>query len=319
MKNSFLKIGLVVLVAGGTLVGCGFLKDLLDPNVQKFNEDYSNYKSELESLDNDLDNAIKDIDGFGKTGGASGIASSPLCGVTIDCTQVSQGILIFNFDGVTPCFSPSRTRSGAVQVELINGTSWAEAGAVMKQTFIDYKVTVLSNSRSIQVNGIKTLKNVNGHDWWGWIQGNIDHTYQSRAFNVDVVFDNGQTAVWNHARTSTISWNPNGADPAVPNAHLAYSVNGDTTLNGVPTMDSWGTNRFGDAFTTRYEEVITSNTYCGLWRFSTGRLIHEVAGDDFTLELGVNQSGNPASTACAYGYEVSWNIGGNSNSVVLSY
>ncbi|MDB4678295.1 hypothetical protein OAE93_01050 [bacterium] len=319
MKNSFLKIGVVVLVVGGMLAGCGFLKNLLDPNVQKFNEDYNNYKSELESLDNDLDNAIKDIDGFGKTGGTSGIASSPLCGVTIDCTQVSQGILIFNFDGVTPCFSPSRTRSGAVQVELINGTSWAEAGAVMKQTFIDYKVTVLSNSRSIQVNGIKTLKNVNGHDWWGWIQGNIDHTYQSRAFNVDVVFDNGQTAVWNHARTSTISWNPNGADSAVPNAHLAYSVNGDTTLNGVPTMDSWGTNRFGDAFTTRYEEEITSNTYCGLWRFSTGRLVHEVASDDFTLELGVDQNGNQASTACAYGYEVSWNIGNNSNSVVLSY
>ena len=66
MKNSFLKIGLVVLVAGGTLVGCGFLKDLLDPNVQKFNEDYSNYKSELESLDNDLIMLSKTLMASGK-------------------------------------------------------------------------------------------------------------------------------------------------------------------------------------------------------------------------------------------------------------
>ena len=301
------------------MASCGFLKDLLDPNVQKFNQDYNNYKSELETLDNDLDKALKDIDGFGKAGENTGVVSSPLCGVTIDCTQVSQGILIFNFDGVTPCFSPSRTRSGSVQVELINGTSWAEAGAVMKQTFIDYKVTVLSGGYSIEMNGVKTLKNVNGHDWLGWIQGNVDHTYQSRAFDVQVVFDNGQTAVWNHARTSTISWKPANTDPVISYAHLNYSVNGDTTLNGVPTIDSWGTTRFGDAFTTRYEEEITSNTYCGLWRFSTGRLVHEVAGDDFTLVLGVDQNGNSASTACAYGYEISWNIGNNSNSVVVSY
>ena len=319
MKSSIVKIGIVVLVVGATLVGCDFLKNALNPNVEKFNEDYNNYKSELETLDNDLDQALKDIDGFGKTDGNTGIASSPLCGATIDCTQVSQGILIFNFDGVTPCFSPSRTRSGAVQVELINGTNWSSAGAVMKQTFMDYKVTVLNGGYSIKVNGVKTLKNVNGHDWWEWIQGNVDHTYEERAFDVQVEFDNGQTAVWNHARTSTISWNPANTDPVISHAHLAYSVNGDTTLNGIPTTDSWGTNRFGDAFTTRYEAAITSNTYCGLWRFSTGRLVHEVAGDNFTLELGVDQNGNPATTACAYGYEVSWNVGNNSNSVVVSY
>jgi hypothetical protein len=319
MKTSILKIAFVVISFSAIMVSCGAFKKLLNPNVQKFNEDYNTYKSELESLDSDLDNALKDIEGFGKTDQTSGIASSPLCGVTIDCTLISQGILIFNFDGVTPCFSPSRTRSGAVQVELINGNNWADAGAVMKQTFIDYKVTILSNNRSIEVNGIKTLKNVNGHDWWGWILGNVDHTYESRAFDVQVVFDNGQTAVWNHARTSTISWNPANADPIVTSAHLAYSVNGDTTLNGVPTVDSWGTNRFGDAFTTRYEEPITSNTYCGLWRFSTGRLVHEVAGDDFTLDLGVDQQGNHASTVCAYGFQVSWNVGNNSNSAVFSY
>ena len=319
MKTHLLKIMLVVAVSSAIMAGCGAFNKLLNPNIQKFNEDYNTYKSELESLDSDLDNALKDIEGFGKTDQTSGIVSSPLCGVTIDCTQVQQGILVFNFDGVTPCFSPSRTRSGAVQVELINGNSWSQAGAVMKQTFMDYKVTVLSSGRSIKVNGIKTLKNVNGHDWWNWILGNVDHTYESRAFDVQVEFENGQTATWNHARTNTISWNPANSDPIVTNAHLAFSVNGDTTLNGVPTVDSWGVNRFGDDFITRYEEPITSNTYCGLWRFSTGRLVHEVSGDDFTLDLGVNQQGNPSTTVCAYGFKVSWNVGNNTNSAVFSY
>ncbi|MBP9152971.1 MAG: hypothetical protein KBF73_11855, partial [Flavobacteriales bacterium] len=116
MKTSIFKIALVVISFSAIMVSCGAFQKLLNPNVQKFNEDYNTYKSELESLDSDLDNALKDIDGFGKTDQTGGIASSPLCGVTIDCTLISQGILIFNFDGVTPCFSPSRTRSGVVQV-----------------------------------------------------------------------------------------------------------------------------------------------------------------------------------------------------------
>ena len=301
------------------LVGCGKLRDLLDSQIEKHNSDSNTYKAELDQVDNDINEALADIEGFGKTEFSTEIFSSPLCGVTIDCTQIAQHILYFNFDGITPCFSPSRTRAGQIKVELVSGNQWGDANAVLEETFVDFKVTRLSNGRSIEFDGVKTLKNLNGHDWWQFILGNVDFAYESRANSMDVTFDNNQSAVWNHARTVTWSYNPAGSDPNVPYAYLGFSASGDTTLNGTSGVDSWGVNRFGSDFVTYYNQPLESNTYCGLWRFNSGQLVHEVDGDEYSLTLGVDQNGNPASTTCAYGFEVSWEVGNNTNSQVYSY
>ena len=37
------------------------------------------------------------------------------------------------------------------------------------------------------------------------------------------------------------------------------------------------------------------------------------------ISIGLDQSGNPTTLSCAYGYKVSWTSGTNSASVVLSY
>lgn len=319
MNRPVLKIAIVVAISAGVLGSCGILKKILDSKVEQFNEDSNTYKAELDQADNDINDALSDIDGFGKTEYHDQIFSSPLCGVTIDCTLISQGILTFNFDGVTPCFSPSRTRSGQIVVELIAGNAWADAGAVIKQTFIDYKVTRLSNGRSIEFDGVKTLKNLNGHNWWQFLLGQTEFAYESRALNMDVTFDNSQSAVWNHARTVTWSYVPAGNDPNIPYAYIGFASQGDTTINGTSGMDSWGTNRYGSEFVTYYTQNVSSNTYCGLWRFNSGQLVHEVDGDDYTLTLGVDQNGDPSPTTCAYGFEVSWHVGNNSNSQVFSY
>ncbi len=319
MNKSFLKIAVVAIVSTSIIASCGAFKKLLDARVEQFNEDSNTYKAELDQADNDINDALADIDGFGKTDYHDEIFSSPLCGVTIDCTLINQGILLFNFDGVTPCFSPSRTRAGQIKVELIAGNTWAEAGAVLEQTFTDFKVTRLSNGRSIEFDGVKTLKNLDGHDWWQFLLGNADFSYESRAIGMDVTFDNSQSAEWNHARTVTWSYSPAGSDPNVPYAYIGFAAQGDTTINGTSGMDSWGVNRYGSDFMTYYNQPLTSNTYCGLWRFNSGQLVHEVDGDDYTLTLGVDQNGNPASGTCAYGFEVSWNVGNNSNSAVFSY
>lgn len=319
MNKSVLKIVLVALISTSALAGCGFLKNILDAQIEQFNEDSNTYKSELDQVDNDINDALADIDGFGKTDFHDEIFSSPLCGVTIDCTDVSQGILYFNFDGVTPCFSPSRTRDGQIKVELVNGNSWSDAGAVIKQTFTDFKVTRLSNSRSIEFDGVKTLTNVDGHNWLQFLLGNQDYSYESRSNDIQVSFDNGASAEWNHARSITWSYVPAGTDPNVSYGYIGFTATGDTTINGVSGMDSWGINRFGQDFITYYNQPLVSNTYCGLWRFNSGQLVHEVNGDDYTLTLGVDQQGNPTANTCAYGFEVSWNTGNNSNSAVFSY
>lgn len=319
MKTGFLKVSVAIVVATSLMVGCGALKKLLDAKIEQHNQDSNTYKAELDQADNDINDALADIDGFGKTDYHDEIFSSPLCGVTIDCTDVNQGILYFNFDGTTPCFSPSRTRSGQIKVELINGNTWAEAGAVLRQTFIDFKVTHLQSGRAIEFDGVKTLKNVDGHDWWQFLLGQTTFAYESRSTNMTVTFDNGATADWNHARTVTWSYHPANTVPGIPYAHIGFAASGDTTLNSTSGVDSWGTNRYGSDFVTYYNQPLLSNTYCGLWRFNSGELVHEVDGDDYTLTLGVDQNGNASTGTCAYGFMVSWNVGNNSNSQVFSY
>ncbi|MBK6836969.1 MAG: hypothetical protein IPG90_00765 [Bacteroidetes bacterium] len=291
----------------------------LDANVSQFNTDANNYKSESDQADNDINNSLSSIPAFGRVAQGTEILSSPLCGVIIDSSQIANKILFYNFDGQTPCFSPSRTRSGQIKVELTTGAHWSDANSVLTITYINFKVTRLYDNKSITFNGVKTLKNINGNDWLGFILSSTTLKYQERALNIAVTFDNNLSATWNSARTTEWNYVQATTNPSIHYAHIVFTARGDTSLNGHTTVDSWGINRFGENFTTYYNSAIVSNTYCGLWRFNSGELVHHLNNADFKLTLGVDQNGNATPYACAYGYKVAWSANGNSNSVILSY
>jgi len=285
----------------------------LDAKVQQHNTDAGNYKSELDQADNDINNSLSNT-GLGKEGG-----SSPLCGVTIDTSSISQKYIVYNFDGVTPCFSPSRTRSGKIKVQLTSGKRWGDVGSVITETFINYKVVRLSDNKSITLNGVKTYKNVNGNNWLGYLLGTTSLKFQERALNIQVTFENGSTATWNSARTAELKYTPVNADPKIKYAYTTFKSNGDTTINGINNVESWGVNRFGENFTSYYNAPIVSNDYCGLSRFNSGELVYKIQNNDFMFTLGLDQNGIPTTLNCAYGFKVTWTVGGNSKSVILSY
>lgn len=287
-------------------------KAKLDAQTEQFNSDADKYKEESDQADSDINNSVNDNGSFG--GRVGGVLSSPLCGVTIDSSQLSQKILFYNFDGITPCFNPSRTRGGQIKVQLTTGNSWNDAGSVLTLTYNNFKVTRLSDNKSIMFNGQKTLKNVNGHNFLGFLAGTSTYKYQSRAFNVNVTYDDGSTAVWNRAYVTEWLYTP-----TAPHSPIVFTGEGDTTLNGFSSVDTWGTNRYGQGFTSYYSAPYVSNTYCGLWRPNSGTLTHHLNNADFTLTLGVDQSGNATTLDCAYGYKVTWTINGTTNNVVLSY
>ncbi|HNP49903.1 MAG TPA: hypothetical protein PKL85_13755 [Bacteroidia bacterium] len=294
-------------------------KAQLDAKVSQFNSDANNYKAESDQADNDINNSLSSIPAFGRVAEGAAILSSPLCGVTIDSSQIANKILFYNFDGQTPCFSPSRTRSGQIKVQLTSGAHWSDQNAILTLTYTNFKITRLSDNKSITFNGVKTLKNINGNNWLGFLTSTATLKYQERALNIAVTFDNSLSATWNSARTTEWSYVQATTNPSIPYAHIVFTAKGDTTLNGYSNVDSWGINRFGETFTTNYTSPILSNTYCGLWRFNSGELVHHINSSVFTLTLGLDQNGNPTPYACAYGYKVSWNVNGNANSVILSY
>ncbi|MBL0340414.1 MAG: hypothetical protein IPP71_05480 [Bacteroidetes bacterium] len=315
MKRTLYVSLLVVVLSTMVITSCKKKEDenpALDSQAKQFNDDSQFYKGEIDQVDNDINNALSEIPTFGK---GVNTLSSPLCGVTIDSSQIAQKILFFNFDGITPCFSPSRTRAGQVKVQLTSGTFWSDVNAVLTMTFTNFKVTRLYDNRSITFNGIKTLKNINGNDWIGFLLGNATLKYQERAFNIQVTYDNGAGAIWNSARMTQWSYNPTG--PLSPK--INFTVNGDTTLNGYADVDSWGVNRFAQIFTTYYTVPLVSNTYCGLWRPNAGQLTHHLSNSDYNLILGVDQNGNPTPYNCAYGFKISWTVNGNTYVSIISY
>ncbi len=281
----------------------------LDAETQQFNDDANKYKNESDEISDAINGYIKDVPAFGRV---AGVTSTPICGVTVDSSQLAQKILIFNFDGITPCSSPSRTRAGQIKVQLTSGVHWSDVGAVLTETFINYKVTRLSDNKSVTINGVKKITNVNGNNWLGFLLGTTNLKYKERAFNVQVKFDNAQTATWNTAHIVEYSYAPS-------TQITSFRCLGDTSLNSLSNVSAWGVNRFAQNFTTNYNTAWVSNSYCGFWRPISGELIHHLPSTAFTLTLGVDQNGFASTLNCAYGYKVSWTSGNNNGSVVLSY
>ncbi len=313
MKKSSFIVLLAFVFASLFFTACipGKKDNKLDEKTQQFNKDANMVKAEGDQIDNDINNALNDIPSMG--GRKDGIESSPLCGCTIDSSQLANKILFFNFDGITPCFSPSRTRSGQIKVQLTSGNKWADAGAVLTITFINYKITRLSDNKSVMFNGVKTLKNINGNDWLGFLLGNTIFKYKERAYNVLLTFEDNAQATWSIARISTWKYAP-------AETKITFTAEGDTTMNGLDKVDSWGVNRYNYNFTINYNNPWISNTYCGLWRPTSGEVVYKIVDNDFKLTLGVNQNGDPSTLTCAYGYKVVWtNSSGNMVSAVFSY
>ncbi len=318
MKKLSIYLG-VLLLASSIVTSCKKREKeiALDEETKQFNEDANEIKSESDNVDNDINSSINNTSIGGRT---SASYSSELCGVTIDSSQIANKILFYNFDGSTPCFSPSRTRGGQIKVELINGNSWKNVGAVLKLTYINFKIIKLSNNKSIQFNGVKTLKNVNGINWFTFLTSVSNFKFQERALNVNVTFENGDQATWNSARTSTWDYIAANVTPGIPYGYVKFTSNGDTIRNNISNTDSWGTNRNGQIFQTYYQSPWVSNSYCGFWRPISGNLSHQVGIYNLGLQLGVNQNGDPSTLTCAYGYKVSWTpLGGTAQTLINSY
>ena len=267
----------------------------LSGETKQFNDDSNTFKAESDQADNDVTAALQDIPAFGRL---ANIAVTPVCGMTVDTTQVSQKIVYLNFDSTIACLTPARSRSGQIRVELTQGNYWRDAGSELTLTYIQYKVTRLSTGKSITFNGTKKLTNINGNNWMGFLAGTDTLKYKSRAFNLQVRFNSGLTASWNVAYLSEWHYRP------VPQ-EVVFTASGDTIMVGNNRTASWGSNRYHQDFITVFNKPIVSNTSCGLGRPTHGDLTHKFNNSRFDIVLGVDQNGN-AANGCPYGFLVYW-------------
>lgn len=286
------------------------------PDAQTFSQsqEVSDVRSENDAVNDDVDKAL---DAFPILKGGRIAADTTLndvCGCKIDKSQLASKKITLKFDGVTPCLTPTRVRSGEIVIELI-GNRWSDAGAILKATFNNFKVVRESNGNSFLFNGVKTRKNLNGVNWLKYIVGNDSLVFQERAKDLQINVNNTGNRSYSLARKSVV-WlkqKQNGLKTFL-------KVSGDTTINQVSGIDAWGKNVAGIDFLNYFEKPWISDAYCGFWRPTSGKYTHKFNNNIVSITLGVNTSGAIDTRDCAYGWKVNWtNSNGNTGEKIVSY
>ena len=316
-KTSWLVLVGMVVIGSVIAVSCKKAADTLVNNIDATNTskaksqsiDASLINGETDQTDNDVDNsasACAKMSGAGNTNTSSGVADA-----SIDSSSSLKTITI-NYNGTqVGC----KKRTGSITVDLINGTRWVDVGAVIQYTFNNFKVFNVCTNKSVTISGTRTLTNVLGGNVYTLaIARTPKLTHKVRAnYNVTFVDSNGttKTAQWNVARKTDIIY---------ANSFFGVTNAGDTTISSVSSVESWGTTRDGYSYTTQFTTPLVSNTACGLWKPTVGAIIHTVGGFPFTVQYGLDATGNQVTSGCAAYYKISWlTVAGATVSVLLPY
>jgi hypothetical protein len=283
-------------------------------NVSTAGDDQQQVSNESEITDNDANTALNGQSSFsgGNSSSASlsgttelnGAGGAPvsnslvnvhqyICDATITYdTANNQRVITIVYDG-TNCWG-NRTRTGTVVITTPVGQHWKDAGATATISVQKLTITRLRDGKSIVLNGTKTITNVSG----GLLVDlsslqNITHTISG---SLSITFDNGTTRTWNVSKTRVFTYD-NGIVITTTGTHS------DGTNNDIA---EWGTNRFGDAFTSLISAPKVIRQDCD-FRLVSGQ--NTVITDKGTavITYGLDSDGNPTSCpAGTYYFKLVW-------------
>ncbi len=322
MKTKGLLFGIsgLLLASALTFTAC--------KKKQEFKKEDGQASTDNRTVQSENDAAVNDINTeignnnllHGRTSGSASIKSAlgiTATGYTIDTTGVHQGTIKINYDGTT---INNRTRTGSIRLTIQNytgGKRWKQAGCVLQVDYLSYKITRASDSKSVQFNGTQLLTNETGGTWWELL---ILKTQSSLATsvtgtNLNVLFEDGKTAVYNINRKFTYTY---------PNNILTCTGEGIGSDNGLSSLENYGTTRDGDAFTSQVSTPIVWNLTCGWWAPIQGKATIKVDSKDFSLDgtFGVDTSGDPVSVGanqCPYGWKLEWSYKNKTSKKIFGY
>jgi hypothetical protein len=267
-------------------------------------DDASIFAGETESADDDVNNAAATSERFCGVGNVYNIPFTLLDGtITLPTATSSKLYITYNGNNVGTC----KKRTGTITIELVNGTRWVDVGAILKYTFINFKVENICTNRSIKINGERYVTNVSGGNLFKLRNGiitSLKHKIRTGSTGLQATFtdstSNALTAIWNIARLTTIEYDAS-------NNRYYFNAAGDTTIYNKANTESWGTTRYGNSYQTVYSTSVKANTGCKLWRPTAGELIHYVNNTTISVKYGLNILGNPVgANDCAEYFKVNW-------------
>lgn len=307
MKRALFPIS-TLLLAVFLLFSVSCKKDRLETPASDDTQEQSDNATDDAEVEAESDEALEDADNalggsssFNKTAGFS------VCGATKTVDTTTKTITI-TYDGTTRC--KGRTRSGQIKLQLTNGVRWRDTGATVTLTFINYKITNGHTGYTLTLNGYKARTNVNGGTIPVLLLPGQELKHKIRASLV-LTFNNGTTQTWGVARTRTVS----------KTGLLTYSITitGDTTINSIPNIATWGKNRKGYEFYTQISVPVQANNICGWWRPTDGIKTHK-GKKELTVTFNVDSAGNRLTTGCPARFMLNWtNSQGVAKRVIKRY
>lgn len=245
------------------------------------NDDESRVSTEIDAVANDADLVLESTAGF-----YARDPQSIICDATIAVDTMSNPRTITITYNGTNCLG-NRTRTGVIVISMAQGVRWKNAGASVSLTFQNFKITRVSDNKSITINGTKTYTNVSGGLLLNLASLNtITHTITSS--NMSITFDNSSQRTWQIARQRVFTYN-NG---------VVITTTGTHTEGNITGVAEWGTNRFGRAFTTSIATPVVIRQDCS-FRITGGKVTHTLPAFTSSATFGLNAQGNP--TTCPAG------------------
>jgi len=322
MKTKGLLFGIsgLLLASVLTFTACKKKQEFKKEDGQA-SADNRTVQSENDAAVNDVNTEISNSSLLrGRTSNGTSIQSVlgiTATGYNVDTTGIHQGTIKINYDGTT---ISNRTRTGSIRLTIqgyAQGKRWKDQGCVLQVDYLSYKITRASDSKSVQFDGTQLLTNVTGDGWWELL---ITKTKSSIATsvtgsNLNVLFEDGKTAVYNINRKFTYTF---------PNNILTCTGEGIGSSNNLSSLENYGTTRDGDAFTSQVSTPIVWNMTCGWWAPIQGQAVIKVDSKDFSLDctFGVDASGNPVSVGanqCPYGWKVEWSYKNKTSKKIFGY
>lgn len=228
--------------------------------------------------------------------------------LTLDTTSTTRTATI-TYAG-TSC-SGSYKRTGTVLVSMPANVQWKNAGATITVTYQNFKVTRLSDNKSVTINGSHTITNVSGGLLFNlpYTQTPITHIVNSSG--MALTFDDGSQRTWQVATRRVFTFSNNA---------IVLTITGNNSNGTTEGIAEWGTNRFGHEFMTTITQPLIIRSDCS-FRLTAGEVKHQGFGTA-TATFGLDVSGNPTSCPGTghYYFKLTWTgPNGASASAILPY
>ena len=274
--------------------------------VETHSEDQNYVSNEMDAVINEVNVALESDASFsGKMMGQQDLTN--ICGgVAVADTSGNPWTITITYNG-NNCFS-THHRTGTVILSMPAGMRWKNPGAVLSVTIQNLKIKRLADNKSITINGTHTIVNETG----GLLiqLPNLNHITHSISGNLSISFDDNTQRSWQVSRKRDFTYD-NG---------VVLTITGTHTEGNNNQIAEWGTNRFGNAFTTSITQPLVFRQDC-LLRLTSGQITHAgfaTAVVTFGLDASGNSTGCPGSGK--YYYKLNWTgPNGNTHNVILPY